>query len=74
MLFVQTMSSVDNQDEDPFDLIQKGNAFEAASDHWRSAEFYTRASKSLRSEFPQSFPVYNSFMCTYIICMLSELW
>ena len=36
------------EDDDPFKLIQKGNAFEAASDHWRSAEFYTRASISLR--------------------------
>jgi len=36
------------EDDDPFKLIQKGNAFEAASDHWRSSEFYTRASISLR--------------------------
>ena len=34
--------------EDPFDLIKKGNAFETASDYWRSAEFYSRASTSLK--------------------------
>ena len=43
------MSTLEKEeDEDPFKLIQKGNAFEAASDHWRSSEFYTRASISLR--------------------------
>ena len=36
-------------DEDPFDLIKKGNAFEGASDHWRAAEFYSRASVCLKS-------------------------
>jgi len=43
------MSTLEQEeDDDPFNLIQKGNAFEAASDHWRSSEFYTRASISLR--------------------------
>ena len=43
------MSTLEQQeDDDPFNLIQKGNAFENSSDHWRSAEFYTRASISLR--------------------------
>jgi hypothetical protein len=37
-------------DDDPFELIKKGNAFESASDHWRSAEFYSRASILLRSQ------------------------
>ncbi|KAL7527918.1 hypothetical protein ACHAXR_002190 [Thalassiosira sp. AJA248-18] len=37
-------------EEDPFELIAKGNAFESASDHWRSAEFYSRASICLRSQ------------------------
>eukprot|EP00571_Detonula_confervacea_P008548 CAMPEP_0172315762 /NCGR_PEP_ID=MMETSP1058-20130122/26193_1 /TAXON_ID=83371 /ORGANISM="Detonula confervacea, Strain CCMP 353" /LENGTH=458 /DNA_ID=CAMNT_0013029923 /DNA_START=35 /DNA_END=1408 /DNA_ORIENTATION=- len=36
-------------EEDPFELINKGNAFEAASDHWRSAEYYSRASVCLRT-------------------------
>lgn len=36
-------------DEDPFDLIKKGNAFESCSDHWRSAEFYSRASTCLHT-------------------------
>eukprot|EP00581_Thalassiosira_minuscula_P028713 CAMPEP_0183754946 /NCGR_PEP_ID=MMETSP0739-20130205/3803_1 /TAXON_ID=385413 /ORGANISM="Thalassiosira miniscula, Strain CCMP1093" /LENGTH=608 /DNA_ID=CAMNT_0025991601 /DNA_START=6 /DNA_END=1829 /DNA_ORIENTATION=+ len=36
-------------EDDPFELIQKGNAFEAASDHWRSSEYYGRASSRLRS-------------------------
>jgi len=34
-------------EEDPFELIKKGNAFEAAADHWRSAEYYGRASVCL---------------------------
>ncbi|KAL3822849.1 hypothetical protein ACHAXA_006213 [Cyclostephanos tholiformis] len=37
-----------SSDDDPFELIKKGNAFESASDHWRSAEFYSRASMCLR--------------------------
>ena len=37
-------------DDDPFELIKKGNAFESASDHWRSAEFYSRASVCLRGK------------------------
>lgn len=36
-------------DDDPFELIKRGNAFESSSDHWRSAEFYSRASVCLRS-------------------------
>lgn len=35
-------------DEDPFELIKKGNSFEAASDYWRSAEYYGRSSICLR--------------------------
>ncbi|KAL9185360.1 hypothetical protein ACHAXT_003137 [Thalassiosira profunda] len=37
-------------EEDPFELIKKGNAHEAASDHWRSAECYCRASACLRAK------------------------
>ena len=36
-------------EDDPFELIKRGNAFESSSDHWRSAEFYSRASVCLRS-------------------------
>ncbi|KAL7430210.1 hypothetical protein ACHAXM_002061 [Skeletonema potamos] len=36
------------EEDDPFVLIQKGNAFEAASNHWRSADMYSRASKTLK--------------------------
>jgi hypothetical protein len=37
-----------SSDEDPFELIEKGNAFEAACDYWRSAEYYSRSSICLR--------------------------
>ncbi|KAL7543049.1 hypothetical protein ACHAWF_007313 [Thalassiosira exigua] len=40
-------------EEDPFELIKKGNAFEASSDHWRSAECYSRASTRLRTRADQ---------------------
>ena len=43
-----TIMAAEEAGEDPFELIKKGNAFEAASDHWRSAEFYSRASVCLR--------------------------
>lgn len=38
----------DNIDEDPFDLIQKGNAFHSSSSHWSAAYAYSRASLALR--------------------------
>ena len=37
-----------NDEGDPFDLIERGNAFDSASDHWRSADCYSRASTCLR--------------------------
>lgn len=37
-----------NDDGDPFDLIEQGNAFFSASDHWRSADCYSQASTCLR--------------------------
>ncbi len=37
-----------SSDEDPFELIKKGNAFEAACDYWGSAEYYSRSSICLR--------------------------
>ena len=36
-------------EEDPSELIKLGSAFEKASDNWRSAEFYSRASTCLRT-------------------------
>jgi hypothetical protein len=38
---------------DPFALIKKGNAHEAASNFWKSAEMYTKASICLRSRADQ---------------------
>lgn len=35
------------EEEDPFALIEKGNALEAATNHWGSADMYSRASTSL---------------------------
>ena len=37
-----------NDEGDPFDLIERGNAFDSAYDHWRSADCYSRASTCLR--------------------------
>lgn len=37
----------EEEDEDPFALIEKGNALEAATNHWGSADMYSRASTSL---------------------------
>ena len=37
-----------NDEGDPFELIERGNAFFSASDHWRSADCYSRASTCLR--------------------------
>lgn len=37
-----------SSDEDPFELIDRGNSFEAACDYWRSAECYSRSSICLR--------------------------
>jgi len=34
--------------DDPFALIEKGNAFEAANNHWGSADMYSQASMCLR--------------------------
>mmetsp|Transcript_17184 Transcript_17184/g.29058 ORF Transcript_17184/g.29058 Transcript_17184/m.29058 type:complete len:432 (-) Transcript_17184:323-1618(-) len=34
--------------DDPFALIEKGNAFEAATNHWGSADMYSQASMCLR--------------------------
>ncbi|KAL7464151.1 hypothetical protein ACHAXS_004485 [Conticribra weissflogii] len=36
------------ENSDPFDLIQRGNACEAASNRWGAADFYSRASIALR--------------------------
>mmetsp|Transcript_16815 Transcript_16815/g.35287 ORF Transcript_16815/g.35287 Transcript_16815/m.35287 type:complete len:497 (+) Transcript_16815:102-1592(+) len=36
------------ENSDPFDLIQRGNACEAASNRWGAADFYSRASVALR--------------------------
>jgi hypothetical protein len=35
------------RDEDPFDLIHKGNAFSSSSSHWAAADAYSRASLAL---------------------------
>lgn len=35
-------------EDDPFELISKGNECEASSNHWRSADYYGSASISLR--------------------------
>jgi len=37
-----------NDEGDPFELIKRGNAFFLASDYWRSADCYSRASTCLR--------------------------
>mmetsp|Transcript_19959 Transcript_19959/g.31149 ORF Transcript_19959/g.31149 Transcript_19959/m.31149 type:complete len:441 (+) Transcript_19959:130-1452(+) len=39
---------MDEEEEDPFALIEKGNALEAATNHWGSADMYSRASTSLK--------------------------
>ncbi len=36
------------EEDDPFALIEKGNAFEAAANHWGSADMYSRASMALK--------------------------
>ena len=36
------------EEDDPFALIERGNAFEAASNQWGSADMYSRASMCLR--------------------------
>ena len=38
---------MEDDDEDPFELIQKGNGCEASCDHWRAADHYGRASRRL---------------------------
>ena len=40
--------SQNNVNEDPFDLIQRGNAFHSSSSHWSAADAYSRASLALR--------------------------
>ncbi|KAL3802644.1 hypothetical protein HJC23_011968 [Cyclotella cryptica] len=42
------MMSQPNRNEDPFDLIQRGNAFHSSSSHWSAADAYSRASLALR--------------------------
>jgi len=39
-----------NDEGGPFDLIERGNAFDSAYDHWRSADCYSRASTCLRDQ------------------------
>mmetsp|Transcript_24376 Transcript_24376/g.34917 ORF Transcript_24376/g.34917 Transcript_24376/m.34917 type:complete len:446 (-) Transcript_24376:454-1791(-) len=41
------MPKEEEEGEDPFALIEKGNALEAATNHWGSADMYSRASTSL---------------------------
>ena len=43
------MVSNNKDDEDPFDLIQKGNAFASSYYHWSAADAYSRASLALRN-------------------------
>ena len=47
------MKAAYQDDNDPFVLIEKGNAHEAASNFWKSAEMYTKASICLRSRADQ---------------------
>lgn len=41
-------ANTNHKDEDPFDLIHKGNAFASSSSHWSAADAYSRASLALR--------------------------